>query len=135
MPKFSYVATDSNNNAINGTVDMADRAAVLAALTKQGLHPVSIKEGESGNLLSKSLFGPGKVKSDALVMFTRQLSAMVSAGVPLLRALGSLEAHTESAALKALLGDVIKDVEGGAPLADALEKNVQRRLCEHGSRR
>jgi type II secretory pathway component PulF len=38
MPKFSYVATDSNNNAINGTVDMADRAAVLAALTKQGLH-------------------------------------------------------------------------------------------------
>jgi type IV pilus assembly protein PilC len=123
MPKFSYVATDSNNNAINGTVDMADRAAVLAALTKQGLHPVSIKEGESGNLLSKSLFGPGKVKSDALVMFTRQLSAMVSAGVPLLRALGSLEAHTESAALKALLGDVIKDVEGGAPLADALEKH------------
>jgi type IV pilus assembly protein PilC len=55
-------------------------------------------------------------------MFTRQLSAMVSAGVPLLRALASLEQHTESAALKKIMAFVIKDVEGGSALADALDK-------------
>ncbi|HMS92890.1 MAG TPA: type II secretion system F family protein [Candidatus Saccharibacteria bacterium] len=122
MAKYSFVATDSHNNVVNGSVDMADRAAVMSALRKQGLRPLSIKDGVKKSALSLS-FGKGKVKSDALVMFTRQLSAMVGAGVPLLRALGSLEAHSESQALKKILGDIIKDVEGGAPLANALEKH------------
>ena len=123
MTKFSYVATDSHNNVVNGTVDMADRAAVIGALRKQGLRPLSVRDGIKKSALSTSIFGTGKVKSDSLVMFTRQLSAMVGAGVPLLRALGSLEAHSESPALKKVLGSVIKDVEGGAPLADALSKH------------
>lgn len=122
MVKYSFIATDSHNNVVNGLVDMADRAAVISALRKQGLRPLSIKDGAKKSVLSLSL-GKGKVKSDALVMFTRQLSAMVGAGVPLLRALGSLEAHSESQALKKVLGGIIKDVEGGAPLADALEKH------------
>ena len=125
MTKFSYVATDSHNNVVNGSVDMADRAAVIGALRKQGLRPLSVRDGIKKSVLSTSLFGAGKVKSDALVMFTRQLSAMVGAGVPLLRALGSLEAHSESPALKRILGGVIKDVEGGAPLADALSKHKE----------
>lgn len=123
MTKFSYVATDAHNNVVHGSVDMADRAAVISALRKQGLRPLSVRDGIKKNVLSSSLFGAGKVKSDALVMFTRQLSAMVGAGVPLLRALGSLEAHAESPALKKVLGGIIKDVEGGAPLADALSKH------------
>ena len=125
MTKFSYVATDSHNNVVNGSVDMADRAAVIGALRKQGLRPLSVRDGIKKSVLSTSLFGAGKVKSDALVMFTRQLSAMVGAGVPLLRALGSLETHSESPALKRILGGVIKDVEGGAPLADALSKHKE----------
>lgn len=125
MTKFSYVATDSHNNVVNGSVDMADRAAVIGALRKQGLRPLSVRDGIKKSVLSTSLFGAGKVKSDALVMFTRQLSAMVGAGVPLLRALGSLETHSESPALKRILGVIIKDVEGGAPLADALSKHKE----------
>ena len=123
MPRFSYVATDAHNNVVNGSVDMSDRTAVIGALTKQGLRPISVHDSTQKGKLSGSLFGGSKVKTDSLVMFTRQLSAMVSAGVPLLRALGSLEAHTESPALKKILGIVIKDVEGGAPLADALAKH------------
>ena len=125
MTKFSYVATDSHNNVVNGSVDMADQAAVIGALRKQGLRPLSVRDGIKKSVLSTSLFGAGKVKSDALVMFTRQLSAMVGAGVPLLRALGSLETHSESPALKRILGVIIKDVEGGAPLADALSKHKE----------
>ena len=124
MPKFNYIATNSQNKSVNGTLDAIDKSAAIASLTKQGLRPISIKEGSTG---SKSLnlggfFGAGKVKSDDLVMFTRQLSAMVSAGVPLLRALNSLHDHSESPALKKVLETVIKDVEGGSPLADALAK-------------
>lgn len=122
MPKFSYIAMDSRNNVVRGQVDMTDRSAVLDALAKQSLRPVSVKEDSKLKGALSFSIGGGKVKSSDLVMFTRQLSAMVSAGVPLLRALGSLESHAESPALRKLLGGVIKDVEGGAPLADALEK-------------
>lgn len=122
MPKFSYVAIDKTNKSVSGTVEMSEKADVFTALSKQGLRPVSVKEGGG----KKDILGFGKkstkVKSDDLVIFTRQLSAMVSAGVPLLRALSSLEEHSESAGLKNILSSVIKDVEGGAALADSLEK-------------
>lgn len=129
MPKFLYIATNNLNKTITGTIDAADRASVIATLTKQGLRPISVKEGsksagKSGSSFSlDNLLGGNRVKSDDLVMFTRQLSAMVSAGVPLLRALNSLEQHTESASLKKVLAVIIKDVEGGAALADALAKH------------
>ena len=124
MVKFSYIATDSHGNAVNGTVDMSDRSSVLAALQKEKLRPISIKEASRG-ALSITLFGGNKVKMNDLVMFTRQLSAMVGAGVPLLRALGSLESHAESPTLKKILTSIMKDVEAGAPLADALEKHPE----------
>lgn len=124
MPTFLYIATDKNGAAVTGTVEMTDRSTVLAALNKQGLRPISIKEGGKTKSSSLGGFGGGKkVKTDALVMFTRQLSAMVSAGVPLLRALSSLEEHAESPALKKILATIIKDVESGSPIADALEKH------------
>lgn len=124
MTKFIFIATNSQNKSVNGVLDVADKSAAIATLTKQGLRPISVKEGSDGakSFSFGNFLGAGKVKSDDLVMFTRQLSAMVSAGVPLLRALSSLQQHSESPALKKVLETVIKDVEGGSPLADALEK-------------
>lgn len=123
MPTFSYTATNANNQLIKGTLETTDRAAVVSALAKQGLRPISLKE-QGGPSRSLDLGGllSGKVKSNDLVMFTRELSAMVGAGVPLLRALASLEQHAESPALKKILGSMIQDVEGGMGLADALTK-------------
>src|SRR5258708_5980959 len=124
MTKFTYIATNDENKSLNGTIDANDRSAVLSALTKQGLRPISVKEeGTKGTATNISFFKRGtRVKSDVLVMFTRQLSAMVGAGVPLLRAINSLQQHTESEALKKVLGGVISDVQAGSTLADALGK-------------
>lgn len=124
MPTFLYIASNNQNKSISGSLEAGDRSAVIAALTKQGLRPISVKEGgkAASGFTFGDFLGANKVKSDDLVMFTRQLSAMVSAGVPLLRALTSLEQHTESAALKKVAGGVIRDVQDGAPLADALAK-------------
>lgn len=123
MPQFEYLATNRQNQPINGSIEANDRQAVMGALEKQGLLPVSVKEKAAGGFSLGKSFGSKKVKADHLVMFTRQLSAMVGAGVPLLRSLTSLEKHTESTALKAVLADVVKDVEGGASLGDALAKH------------
>ncbi|MBC7868635.1 type II secretion system F family protein [Candidatus Saccharibacteria bacterium] len=126
MTKFSYIALNDARKAVTGITEQADRASVIAALRKQNLRPISIKETSSlaiSGFSLNNLLNSNKVKTDHLVMFTRQLSAMVGAGVPLLRALTSLADHSESPALKAILRTVIKDVEGGSALGDALSKH------------
>ena len=126
MAKFLYTALDSSGASRSGEVTATDKASAISLLTEKGLRPLVVSgEGNSANAsipLPKFL-SRSKVKSDDLVMFTRQLSAMVSAGVPLLRALGSLEHHSDSAALRAVVGSIYKDIQGGAALADALEKH------------
>lgn len=125
MPIFSYVALDNKSNPINKTIDQPDRAGVIDTLTKQGLRPISIKEvkTETAGFRLEKYTGNNKIKSDQLVMFTRQLSAMVGAGVPLLRALSALSEHVaESPALKKILLNVIHDVESGSTLGDAFAK-------------
>ena len=125
MPIFAYIALDTKGVSINGTVDQPDRGAAISAITKQNLRPVSVQETKEKMTSAKvgNMLGTGKIKSDQLVMFTRQLSAMVGAGVPLLRALTALSEHVaESPLLKKILTGVIHDVEGGATLGDALSK-------------
>lgn len=124
MPKYKYTATSETNKITSGFIDANDESAVAEVLKKQSLRPLSITldTGKKGLNLN-NLLGGNKVKTDDLVIFTRQLSAMVGAGVPLLRSLNSLQQHSESAALKDILVSVIKDVESGAPLGDALEKH------------
>lgn len=124
MASFSYAAVSQKGERLSGMMDAADRASVIKNLTGQGLQPLSVKE-QSGNSSREllRLFKGGKVKSDDLVIFTRELSAMVGAGVPLLRALTSLHDHSDSQTLKKLLSNVIRDVEGGDQLGDALAKH------------
>jgi type IV pilus assembly protein PilC len=125
MPSFAYIAADAQNTLIRGKTDLPDRAAVITALNKQQLRPISIKEIKESNASFdfSHLFEPSKVKNDHLVAFTRQLSAMIGAGVPLLRSLSSIEKHEEDKALKRVLAAVIKDIEGGMLLGDALAKH------------
>lgn len=126
MAHFIYVALNESNGTIKGTIEAADESTAISLLARQKLRPISIREGvaKAGGFSIGDFFGKNKVKSDTLVIFTRQLSAMVSAGVPLLRALSSLYEHTEKKdqALKTILQGVMKDVQGGAALADALQK-------------
>lgn len=122
MPRYKYTATSETNKITSGVIDANDETSVVEALKKQNLRALSValNTGNKGFRLS---FLSSRVKSDDLVIFTRQLSTMVGAGVPLLRSLSSLEQHSESAALKSVLVVVIKDVEAGSTLGDALAKH------------
>jgi len=125
MPSFAYIAIDLKGNSLSGVTEQPDRATAISAITKQNLRPVSVQETKEKMTSSKmgNMLGAGKIKPDQLVMFTRQLSAMVGAGVPLLRALTALSYHVaESPLLKKILVGVIHDVESGATLGDALAK-------------
>ena len=126
MPLFAYIALDSQQKSVKGKAEHASRTAVIEALTKQNLRPISIKEVKARQGISEfnlqSFLQPNRVKTNNLVIFTRQLSTMIGAGVPLLRSLTSLEKHAEDPALKKILGGVIRDVEAGALLGNALSK-------------
>lgn len=115
---FNYRAIDKKNNVIDGTVEASDEKAALEAIRKIGYRPLSVKKNRAGSNLFSSKKG-GKMKKDELVMFTRQLSAMVSAGVPLVRSLHSLSSGTESK-LTVAVKDVADQIEGGYNFSDAL---------------
>lgn len=125
MAIFSYIAIDLKGQTLNNTIDQPDRASAINALIKQGLRPVSIKEAKkkTTGLDLNNLLGSNKVKPDQIVMFTRQLSAMIGAGVPLLRALTALSDHVaDSPVLRKILIGAIRDVESGSTFGDALAK-------------
>ncbi len=119
MPRFTYTATTKEGKTIQGVADATDRNSLLATLNKQELHPVVVKL--AGSQGGKKRRGK-KVKLKELVIFTRQLSTMISAGVPLTRSLSTMQSQTESKYFKEVVGGVTKDIESGLALGDALSK-------------
>ncbi|HMH30990.1 MAG TPA: type II secretion system F family protein, partial [Methylomirabilota bacterium] len=121
--QFTYKATTKEGKTISGTAEASNRAALLALLHKQGVHPVLIQADKSKHRTS-NLFGPKKkVKLNDLVIFTRQLSTMISAGVPLARSLAALQDDAGNPYMREVLGDVTKDVQSGKTLGEAFAKH------------
>lgn len=118
--RFTYTATTREGKTIQGTAEAASREALVTLLAKQGARPIVIKtDNKSGVKLHKR---GKKVKLKDLVVFTRQLSTMISAGVPLTRGLSTLQEQTDNKYFKEVITGIMKDVEGGIALGDALSK-------------
>lgn len=119
--KFTYKAF-RDGKAIIGHAEAQNKEALVSSLAKQGLHPLTIKVDKSGGGFLR-LKGPAKkVRLQDLVIFSRQLSTMISAGVPLARSLSALQADSESQYLREVIAGITHDVEGGAPLGDSFAK-------------
>ena len=117
--EFTFKALKKDNSTISGTLEAADRQSGMAALAHQGLHPLLVTESKPK--LKHGKFGQ-KVKSAELVIFTRQLSTMISAGVPLARGLVTLKDSATSPYFREVLTKICKDIEGGTQLGDAFAK-------------
>src|ERR1017187_6618535 len=119
--QFTYKAT-KDGKTVSGSAEAANKQALLALLRKQGIHPVLIQADKGSHKVS-SMFGPKKkVKLSDLVLFTRQLSTMISAGVPLARSLAALQDDSENPYMREVLGSITKDVESGLPLSEAFAR-------------
>lgn len=120
MGKYKYKASTKDGHNINGNIEASSKKAALDTLKKQGLMPLLISEakvkGEIKFLNSK------KVKTKSVVIFTRQLSTMISAGVPITKAMATLEEQTESKYFKSVINDIAKQVEGGQTIGDSMAK-------------
>lgn len=118
--RFTYTATTKEGKTIQGSAEVINREALISLLGKQGAKPLIIKaDNKTGSNKYKRA---SKVKLKDLVVFTRQLSTMITAGVPLTRGLSTLQQQTDNKYFKEVVGGIMKDVEGGIALGDALAK-------------
>lgn len=122
MTKFTYKAITTSGKTVTGTIESASTDSATEHLTRQGMTPIIVRSKSGAGLDLNNLF-VSKVKLKDMVIFTRQLSTMINAGVPLVRSLNTLQSQTESKALKSHLVVISKDIEGGASFADSLEKH------------
>lgn len=122
MATFKLIAIKKNGETVATEIEALSRASAMQMVREQNMKLVDLREvKEEKKGLS---FGGRKknVKSEELVGFTRQLSTMVSAGVPILRSLNSMAQHAESPTFRNVLTGVSKEIEGGMAFADALAK-------------
>ena len=120
MGKFKYKALTKDGRKVNGNIEASSKESAIDTLHKQGFTPLVVKDGTKKGEIS--FLTSKKVKSKELVVFTRQMSTMISAGVPLTKAMATLEEQTESAYFKQVINNLSKDIEGGTTIGDAMAK-------------
>ncbi len=133
MPLFAYTAVDAQGKTHQGTLEANSAADAAAAIKKQGRFPTNIAETSAaakpkgkGFSLKFSRGGSsttGKVPAKVLTVFTRQLSTLISAGLPLLRSLRTLSKQEKNVNLKKIMGILAESVEGGTTFSEALSQH------------
>lgn len=135
MPQFTYTAMDASGKEQKGKITAASEEAVAAELKSKGMFPTMIKEiggqkknqkGAKGKKKASGFnmtIGTVKIKRKELTIVTRQLAILLSAGLPLIRSLRTLEKQAKNPAVKQILGKTADTVEGGSTFAEALSQH------------
>lgn len=123
MVTYVYTAKDrATGEVVKANVKAESTQAAAKLLAERGLFVVNIVPEDQANLLGRIGFS-GKVSTKDRVIFTRQLSTLINAGLPLSRALRSAEQQVDKPRFKAIISEVIASVEGGSTLSDAFAKH------------
>jgi type IV pilus assembly protein PilC len=118
MPTYTYTARAVNGELKTATIDAPSREEVVAQLRRQRMSVVKVDEEAAKKSKTK-----GSIKMRDIVIFTRQFSTMINAGLPLVQALDILAKQTENKVLSEVTRAVVFDVESGHTVADALAKH------------
>ena len=119
---FSYIATNDTTGIVRGELRAQGQNAALDQLEKIGLKPISVKK-KTTSLLDTQIDLFEKVPPEDIYNFTRQLSVMLKAGVPLVDALDSVHSNKTNALLKKTIDKVIDDVSSGLSLSKSMRKH------------
>jgi type IV pilus assembly protein PilC len=134
MPVYTYEAMNSSGQEVKDEIEAGTSDEAIAKIRNKGFFPTKIKEKAQKKSARKqkeaAQTGPtrkmplaiGGVPKKQLVAFTRQLSTLQDAGLPILRSLQILEQQQKPGLLKAIIGGVADEVEGGGTLSDAMSK-------------
>lgn len=124
MPSFSYVARGADGKQTKGTVSAPNRQSAMGELRKQNLTVVTLEE--KAKKKKGGLFGgtpKPHVKGKDIAVLTRQMSTMISAGIPLLEAVEILQEQADDPGFKLTLEKIIERVRGGSDFSEALAEH------------
>lgn len=121
MAEYLYKATTLSGQTVEGLMEGKDEKSIVQNLHDLGYIPLRIvsREEQAASLPLFSFF-PRRVGIKNLLVFTQELSTLVAAGLPIDRSLNILEALTENRRLRMVVKDVLKRIEEGTSLAEAL---------------
>jgi len=119
VSNYHYTAKDKNGHPVIGMLEGASESEVAEILHKKDLVVISIEQTKRKATRHKDKV----VKSDDLVIFSRQLATMIDAGIPLVQSLGILGEQIENRDLKKVVITVRQDIEAGMNFCDALSKH------------
>ncbi|MSR44183.1 MAG: type II secretion system F family protein [Phycisphaerales bacterium] len=135
MPIFAYEAANSAGKNQKGTIEAETSEEAVRKIRTQGLFPTSVREQKAAAAAKKAAdikkkkrkkgmtMTIGGVSTKMLTMFTRQMSTLQDAGLPLLRSLQILEDQQKPGKLKNVLGDVCESISGGSSLSEAFAQH------------
>lgn len=136
MPTFQYEAMDHSGKEVKDSIDASTQEEAQQLIRQKGFFVTKISEKaakkqkggraapkKAGGRKKKRSFTIGKISSKQLCTFTRQLSTLQDAGLPILRSLKILEGQCKPGVLKNSLGDVVEDIESGSTLSEAMAKH------------
>lgn len=136
MPTYTYQALNASGKTQKGTIEASSSEEALQRIKAQGYFPTSVvaqkdkksktktgeEVGKKKKPKKKGGMSFGRVKAKHLTLFTRQLSTLQDAGLPLLRSLQILESQQKPGKMKNVLLGVTEEVEGGSSLSESMAK-------------
>ena len=121
MLSFTYEARDiKTGNKVSAEVEAESEAAAGRLLTERGLSPLEIVPSKD-KAAKESFFN--RIPAKQKVIFSRQLSTLVNAGLPLVQSLNTVRSQTGNKRLKFIIGRIVSDVEAGSSLAEAMSRH------------
>lgn len=124
MLSYRYTARDpSTGQYVKAEVQAEDEQSASKLIRKEGFVPIDIRLAEKSASGLRSRFNRVKIKDK--VLFSRQLSTLINAGLPLVQSLRTVNQQTQSKPLRIIISNVIADVEAGSTLSGAMAKHPQ----------
>ena len=121
MPVFQWKGENSKKEIKKGEMDAPDEGTVKNNLIRLRITPTKIKQ-KPKDLFENISFLQPKVQQSDIIIFCRQFSTMIDAGLPIIQCLEILHSQQENKTFKIILKNIKESVEGGETLADALKK-------------
>lgn len=125
MPTFSYKARDNQGGLVTGTLDGNDKAAVEERLDRMSLIPITISAAKEKTQLSFAKLNTffEKISDQDIIIFSRQLATLFGAGIPLTKALSTLERQMTNPKFTDIIKGIRVEVEGGSTFAAAIGRH------------
>jgi type IV pilus assembly protein PilC len=121
MPVYQWVGTNRKNETRKGEMEASNESAVRSNLMRLRITPTKIKKKPKDLFENVSWLQP-KVKEKDIILFARQFSTMIDAGLPIIQCLEILHTQQNNKTFKRMIKEIKEQVESGATLAEALKR-------------